>query len=136
MAGAIGLEAAMLEGARKGADGNVLAERLDDVGSKLGELGTALDGVTGRISDQAVILQSLDGLAETVDELIKRFNAIFPPDDPSTGFYSPIPTPRFWLPHGEDRAKTIATPRASREQACKPEFRHLPTSRPHCRAPH
>src|SRR5260221_14610849 len=96
-----GVDAAILQGARNAADINVLAQRLEEVKTRLGQLGTVLEGVQGRVSDQAVILQSADGLAETVDELIRRFNAIFPPDDPSTRVYRPVQTPRFWLPPGQ-----------------------------------
>src|SRR5260221_13224546 len=105
MTGPGGVGAAILQGTRNAADIPALAERLDEVKSKLGRLGTVLEGVQGRVSDQAVILQSADGLAETVDELIRRFNAIFPPDDPCTGFYSPVQTPRFWLFDGGERAR-------------------------------
>src|SRR5260370_12460784 len=109
MAGAAGVDGAILEGARNAGDINVLAERLEEVKTRLGQLGTVLEGVQGRVSDQAVILQSVDGLAETVDELIRRFNAMFPPGDPSTGLYTPIQTPRFCLPEGEEQ--TPAAPK-------------------------
>src|SRR5258708_19483949 len=126
MTGPAGVDAAILQGTRNAADIQALAERLDEVKSRLGQLGTVLDGVQGRVSDQAVILQSVDGLAETVDELIRRFNAIFPPDDPNTGFYSPVQTPRFWLLEGEEKAKAIASLPPCVDQAYPPEFAHLP----------
>jgi hypothetical protein len=127
-----GLDAAILQGSRNAADINVLAERVTEVRTKLSDLGTALEGVHGRISDQAVILQSVDGLAETVDQLIQRFNAIFPPDDPATGFYTPIQTPRFWLLEGEDRARAIARLRAWVEQVYRPAFGHISKGLPEC----
>src|SRR5258708_13050826 len=95
MTGPAGLDAAIVQGARNAADINVLAERLEEVKTRLGQLGTVLEGVQGRVSDQAVILQSADGLAETVDQLIRRFNAIFPPSHPSPRLSTPLPTPRF-----------------------------------------
>src|SRR5258708_35038644 len=132
MTGPAGVDAAILQGTRNAADIQALAERLDEVKSKLGRLGTVLDGVQGRVSDQAVILQSADGLAETVDELIRRFNAIFPPDDPNTGFYSPVQTPRFWLLDGEGKAQAVARLRAWVEQVYQPAFGHVARSLPGC----
>jgi hypothetical protein len=132
MTGPAGLDAVILQAARNAADIQALAERLEEVKTKLSQLGTVLDGVQGRVSDQAVILQSADGLAETVDELIRRFNAIFPPDDPSTGFYTPIQTPRFWLLEGEERDKAIARLRAWVEQVYQPVFGHVASTLPEC----
>src|SRR5258708_27618402 len=132
MTGPPGVDAGILQGARNAADINVLAERLEEVKTRLGQLGTVLEGVQGRVSDQAVILQSVDGLAETVDELIKRFHAIFPPDNPSTGFYSPVQTPRFWLLEGEEKAKAVARLRAWVEQVYQPAFGHVARSLPGC----
>src|SRR5258708_11053109 len=132
MTGPAGLDAAILQGGRNAADINVLAERLEEVKTRLGQLGTVLEGVQGRVSDQAVILQSADGLAETVDELIRRFNAIFPPDDPSTGFYSPVQTPRFWLLDGEEKAMAVARLRAWVEQVYQPVFAHAAQRLPGC----
>src|SRR5258708_2699903 len=125
MTGPAGVDAAILQGARNAADINVLAERLEEVKTRLGQLGTVLEGVQGRVSDQAVILQSADGLAETVDELIRRFNAMFPPGDPSTGFYTPIQTPRFWLLDGEEKAQAVARLRAWVGQVDQPVFGHV-----------
>src|SRR5260370_30697408 len=132
MTGPAGVDAAIVQGARNAADINVLAERLEEVKTRLGQLGTVLDGVQGRVSDQAVILQSADGLAETVDELIRRFNAMFPPGDPSTGFYTPIQTPRFWRLDGEEKASAVARLRAWVEQVYQPVFGHVARSLPGC----
>src|SRR5258708_6373819 len=132
MTGPAGVDAAILQGARNAADINVLAERLDEVKTRLSQLGTVLEGFQGRVSDQAVLLQSADGLAETVDELIRRFNAIFPSDDPSTGFYTPVQTPRFWLLEGEEKASAVARLRAWVEQVYQPVFGHVAQSLPDC----
>lgn len=118
--------------ARNAADIAILADRLEGVRGRLAGLGTVLEGVRGTISDQAVILQSVDGLADTVDELINRFNAIFPPDDPNARFYSPIPTPRFWLLEGDDRAKAVGRLRAWVEQVYTPTFGHVSRALPEC----
>src|SRR5260221_14118825 len=126
MTGPAGLDAAILQGARNAADINVLAERLEEIKTQLGRLGTVLDGVQGRVSDQAVILQAADGLAETVDKLIGRFNAIFPPDDPSTGFYSPVQTPRLWLIASKDETCAGTSLGAGKGEAYQPGVRLRP----------
>jgi len=68
--------------ARNAADIAVLGDQLARVRARIDELALAVSGVQGTIEDQRDVLRSVDGLRETVDLLVQRFNALFPPDDP------------------------------------------------------
>ena len=80
---------------------------LDDLARLLADLQVKVAGVEGTIEGQADVLRSVDGLKDTVDALIQRFNAIFPPGS-SGQFYTPIDTPRFWQLQGREREAAIA----------------------------
>jgi hypothetical protein len=85
-----------------------LDRALDDIARLVADLQVKVAGVEGTIESQRDVLRSVDGLKETVDALIARFNAIFPPGDPGARFYAPVPTPRFWLLEGPERERAIA----------------------------
>src|SRR6266516_261319 len=99
---------------------------------RIGELGTAVEAVQGTIADQAEVLGSVDGLKETVDELLHRFHALFPDGDTDGAFYSPIPTPRFWQLHGQDREQAIGRLRSWVRDVYQPVFGHLAARLPAC----
>ena len=117
---------------RNAADIAVLGDRLADLRRTVDELGLAIEAARGTIADQGAILGSLEGLATLVDELTHRFNAIFPPDDPSSGFYSPIPSPRFWQLEGTQRAQAIARLRAWLDEVYAPTFGRIAATLPQC----
>ena len=81
MTGPAGPDAALEQGTRN-------AERiahhdaaLASAAATLAELGTAVDGIRGTIADQAEALATVDGLKDTVDELLRRVGALFPEGD-------------------------------------------------------
>jgi hypothetical protein len=93
-----------------------------------------VEGIQGTIADQAEVLRSVDGLKETVDELLQRYSALFPDDDTDAGskFYTPIPTPRFWLLKGEERELAIDRLRSWARNVYLPAFGHLAKTLPAC----
>ena len=80
-----GLDAAIRQGTHNAERIAGLDAALSSLSAKLGELGTAVDGIKGTIADQAEVLRSVDGLKETVDELLQRFSALFPGDERPRG---------------------------------------------------
>ena len=127
-----GLEAAIRQGTQNAERIAGLNAALDGLSRKLTELGTAVDGIQGTIADQAEVLRSVDGLKETVDELLQRVSALFPDGDAEGKFYSPIPTPRFWLLHGEEREQAIGRLRSWVRDVYRPAFGHLARTLPAC----
>ena len=117
---------------RNASDIAVLADRLGDLRETVGRLELALEVAQGTIANQGAILGSLEGLQALVDELTQRFNAIFPPDDPDSGFYSPIPSPRFWTLEGTARAQAITRLQAWVDQVYRPTFGHIGATLPKC----
>ena len=100
---------------------------------QLDDLGTAVEGIQGTIADQAEVLRSVDGLNETVDELVHRFSGLFPDDGDADGkFYSPIPTPRFWQLEGDEREQAIDRLRSWVRAVYLPAFGHLARTLPAC----
>jgi hypothetical protein len=119
---------------RNAADIAVLADRLTDLRTIVDRLGLAVEVAQGTIANQSAILGSLEGLTTLVDELTRRFNAVFgEPDDPSgLQFYTPIATPRFWLLEGNERAQAIARLTAWVDEVYRPTFGHISSTLPEC----
>jgi hypothetical protein len=127
-----GLDAALQQGTQNAERIAGLDAALASLSAKLGELGTTVEAVQGTITDQAEVLGSVDGLKDTVDELLHRFNALFPDGDTDGAFYTPIPTPRFWQLHGTDREQPIGRLRSWVRDVYLPTFGHLAAKLPPC----
>ena len=127
-----GLDAALRQGTQNAERIAGLAAALDGLTARLGELDTAVEAVQGTITDQAEVLRSVDGLKDTVDELVHRFNALFPDGDTGGAFYSPIPAPRFWQLDGQDRDQAIDRLRSWVRDVYVPTFGHLAAKLPAC----
>jgi hypothetical protein len=127
-----GLDAALQQGTRNAERIAGLDAALASLSAKLGELGTAVEAVQGTIAGQAEVLGSVDGLQETVDELLHRIGALFPDGDTGGAFYSPVPTPRFWQLHGQDREQAIGRLRSWVRDVYLPTFGHLAQKLPPC----
>ena len=128
-----GLDAAIRQGTHNAERIAGLDAALSSLSAKLGELGTAVNGIQGTIADQAEVLRSVDGLKETVDELLQRYSALFPDGKDAEGkFYSPIPTPRFWQLKGEEREQAIDRLRSWVRNVYLPAFGHLARTLPAC----
>src|SRR5215469_2625485 len=127
-----GLDAALQQGARNAGRIAGLAAALDGLTRRLSELSTAVEAVQGTITDQAEVLRSVDGLKDTVDELVHRFNALFPDSETDGAFYTPIPTPQFWKLHGEDRDQAVDRLRSWVRGVYVPTFGHLAAKLPAC----
>jgi len=130
---ALGLDAAIRQGTHNAERIAGLDAALSSLSAKLGELGTAVNGIQGTIADQAEVLRSVDGLKETVDELLQRYSALFPDEKDAEGkFYSPIPTPRFWQLKGDEREQAIDRLRSWVRNVYLPTFGHLARTLPAC----
>jgi hypothetical protein len=127
-----GLDAVIRQGTQNTERIAGLAAALDGLTRRLGELSTAVQAVQGTITDQAEVLRSVDGLKDTVDELAHRFNALFPDGDTGGAFYTPIPTPRFWQLHGQDRDQAVGRLRSWVRDVYLPTFGHLAAKLPAC----
>jgi hypothetical protein len=136
MTGPAGLDAAIRQGTQNAERIAGLNAALNGLSAKLGELGTAVEAIQGTIADQAEVLRSVDGLKETVDELLQQVSALFPDGDAEGKFYSPIPTPRFWLLQGEEREQAIGRLRSWVRDVYLPAFGHLARTLPACWAEH
>lgn len=118
--------------ARNAAGIAVLGDQLAHVRARIDELALAVSGVQGTIEDQRDVLRSVDGLRETLDLLVQRFNALFPPDDPDARFYSPITTPRFWQLTGGDRERAVERLRAWADGVYRSQFGFIARKLPPC----
>jgi hypothetical protein len=129
-----GLDAALRQGTRNAERIAALDAAITCLTAKLGELRTAVDAIQGTIADQAEVLRSVDGLKETVDELLQRFTTLFPDSDENAGgrFYSPIPAPRFWQLRGQEREQAVDRLRSWVRDVYLPAFGHLARTLPAC----
>jgi hypothetical protein len=127
-----GQDAARQQGTQNAERISALEAALASLAAKLGELGTAVHEVQGTITGHAEVLRSVDGLKDTVDELLGRFNALFPGGDTGGAFYTPIPAPRFWQLHGQDQEKAISRLRSWVRDVYQPVFGHLAARLPGC----
>jgi hypothetical protein len=127
-----GLDAALRQGTQNTERIAALEAAVASLAAKLGELGTAVEAVQSTITGQAEVLCSVDGLKDTVDELLCRFNALFPDGDTGGAFYTPIPAPRFWQLHGEGREQAVGRLRSWVRDVYQPVFGHLAAKLPAC----
>ena len=125
-------DAALQQGRRNAERIAALEAALASLAAKLGELGTAVDEVQGTIAGQAEVLRSVDVLKDTVDELARRISALFPDGDTDGAFYTPIPAPRFWQLHGQDREQAVGRLRSWVRDVYQPVFGHLAANLPGC----
>ena len=127
-----GLDAALQQGTRNAERIAALNAAVGGLARRLADLGTAVDAAQGTITDQAEVLRSVDGLKDTVDELARRFNSLFPDGDTDGAFYSPIPAPRFWQLSGEEREQAVGRLRSWVRDVYLPVFGHLARKLPAC----
>jgi hypothetical protein len=127
-----GLDAALQQGRPNAERIAALEAALASLAAQLGELATAVDEVQGTITGQAEVLASVDGLKDTVDELLGRVNALFSDGDTGGAFYTPVPAPRFWQLHGEDREQAAGRLRSWVRDVYQPVFGHLAARLPGC----
>jgi hypothetical protein len=130
-----GPDAALRQGTHNAERIAALDAAVTGLTAKLAELRTAVDTINGTLDGQAEVLRSVDGLKETVDELLQRFTTLFPDDgDEDSGgkFYAPIPTPRFWQLHGAERERAIDRLRSWVRDVYLPTFGHLARTLPAC----
>jgi hypothetical protein len=117
---------------RNAADIAVLSDQLTGIRARIDELALQVDGIAGTIEGQRDVLRSVENLKETVDQLVRRWNALFPPEDPDARFYSPIATPRFWTLTGRGRELAIERLRAWVDAVYKSQFGFLARKLPAC----
>lgn len=127
-----GPDAALQQGRRNAERITALEAALASLTAQLDELGTAVEAAQGTIADQAEVLHSVDGLKDTVDELARRISALFPDGDTGGAFYTPVPAPRFWQLHGEDREQAAGRLRSWVRDVYQPVFGHLAAQLPAC----
>jgi hypothetical protein len=127
-----GLDAALQQGRPNAERIAAVEAAVASLAAKLGELGMAVDEVQDTIAGQAEVLRSVDGLKDTVDELLGRVNALFPDGDTGGAFYTPVPAPRFWQLHGEAREQAVGRLRSWVRDVYQPVFGHLAARLPGC----
>jgi hypothetical protein len=127
-----GLDGAIRQGTQNPERIAALEAALASLAVKLDELGTAVTEVQGRVTGQAEILRSVDGLKDTVDELANRISALVPDGDTGGAFYTPIPAPRFWQLQGQDREQAAGRLRSWVRDVYQPTFGHLAATLPAC----
>jgi hypothetical protein len=125
-------DAALQQGSRNVERITALEHALASLAAQLGELGTAVEAAQGTIADQAEVLRSVDGLKDTVDELARRIGALSPDGDTDGAFYTPVPAPRFWQVHGQDRERAACRLRSWVRDVYQPVFGHLAATLPAC----
>jgi hypothetical protein len=127
-----GREADLRQGTQNAERIAALEAALASLAAQFDELGTAVEAVQGTITGHAEVLRSVDGLKDTVDELAHRVSALFPDGDTGGAFYTPVPAPRFWQLHGQDREQAISRLQSWVRDVYQPTFGHLATGLPAC----
>jgi hypothetical protein len=132
MTGPSGRDAALEQGTRNAERIAALDAALACVAAKLDELGAAVEAVQGTTAGHAEVFRTVDGLKDTVDELLRRVGALFPDGDGGGPFYMPIPAPRFWQLAGPGREEAIGRLRSWVRDVYQPAFGHLAAKLPAC----
>lgn len=127
-----GLQAALQQGTRNAERITALETALAGAQAKLSELRATVQAVQGTVTDQGEVLRTVDGLKDTVDELLLRVTSLFPDDTTSGRLYTPIPTPRFWQLTGDDREQAVDRLRSWVHNVYLPAFGHLAATLPSC----
>jgi hypothetical protein len=90
----------------------------------LAAMSTAIAGLKATVDGQAKVLESLDGLGESVALLAAQVASLLPPE-PEGGGYQPAPAVHWWAIKDQERQKAVAHLRAWVEQVYRPHYGHL-----------
>jgi hypothetical protein len=108
------------------------AQHFKEIGGRLSDLGTRVQGLSGTQADQAEILAGLEGLDEAVAGLTARLDEILPEDGDGGSPYRPVPAPRWWALEGDERAQAIARLRAWVDHVYRPSYGHIAATLGRC----
>lgn len=112
-----------------------LEERFTRLGSQITEMATRLSAISGTQQDQGELLRQLDGAADSLTDLMNRFDALFPPDAPGAAV-SPGPTIRWAELDAAGRQRAVADLTAWVNGTYRPQYERLAAKLPACFAEH
>ena len=136
-----GLSAALLQLTQFGERIALLDDRearnFRHVETTLAAVSGAVTSLRAAVDGQARVLESLDGLGESVALLAAQVAGLLPPaeDDPSPG-YKPAPSIHWWTVKDEERRAAVAHLGAWVEQVYRPHYGHLAAMLGACWAEH
>ena len=136
-----GLSAALLQlsqlGERTALLENRVADNLRHVDVTLANMSTAITRLKATVDGQAKVLESLDGLSESVAQLAARVDELLPraEDEPPPG-YKPAPSIHWWTIRDEERQAAVAHLAAWVEQVYRPHYGYLAAMLGACWAEH
>jgi hypothetical protein len=125
-----GLSAALLQLTQFGVRVALLDDRearnFRHVETTLAAMSGAVTSLRAAVEGQAKVLESLDGLGESVAQLATQVAGLLPPaeDDPPPG-YKPVPSIHWWSIRDEERRAAVAHLAAWVEQVYRPHYGHL-----------
>ena len=125
-----GLSAALLQLTQFGERIALLDDReagnFRHVETTLAAMSTAITSLRAAVEGQAKVLESLDGLGESVALLAAQVAGLLPPagDDPPPG-YKPAPSIHWWTVKDGERRAAVAHLAAWVEQVYRPHYGHL-----------
>lgn len=105
---------------------------LTQLHAEVGDLKAQLASLQTTVDGQAADVGRVGNLSETLDELVNRFNDLFPPEDPDANYYRIEPSPLFWRLRGEERDVAIAGLREWVGEVYQENFGHLAGQLPEC----
>ena len=92
---------------------------------RLAEIATVAESLGGTLSDQAAILDRLEGLSDSVADLTARLGPPVPDGAGAGEGYRPVAAPRWWKLTGEERDQAAGRLRAWVEQVYRPGYGQL-----------
>jgi len=102
--------------------------QLSEHEERLSELATLVTGLGRTLTDQAAILNGLDGLHEQIAALAARLTEIHPARDSDSQCYTPRPAPRWWRLDGDARELAADRLRAWVEEIYRPGYGRMAAS--------
>jgi len=107
---------------------------LENLTAQMTAVSIRISEINAVLARQSAILDSLDGLATQVAAIATQVAilALGDSNDPATGWYQPVPAPRWWKLTGDDRETAIGRLRAWVEHIYRPSYGKLAALLPAC----
>ncbi len=111
-----------------------LTAGLQDLAAQTTAVSARISEINAALARQSAILDSLDGLATQVAAIATQVATLALGDstDPATGWYQPVPPPRWWKLTGNDREAALDRLRAWVEHIYRPSYGKLAALLPAC----
>jgi hypothetical protein len=113
-----------------------MTDDLSQLQAEVENIKAQLANLQAIVDEHSAGVGRIANLSESLDELIVRFNELFPPDDPDAEYYRIEPSPLFWRLRDEERGLVIADLRQWVGEVYRENFGHLAAHLPECWTEH